>query len=452
MGVYVVVHDPVHGSVELHPVCVTIIDTVQFQRLRNIKQLGLCYYVYPGASHNRFEHSIGTCHLAGEFIRHLRRHQPELNITDKDVLCVEIAALCHDLGHGPFSHFFDNIFIPEIEPGSQWKHELASVEMFQHILNENEGVRNCFRKVGLDGKDIKFIKNLINPIKEFVANENHTGRGVDKAYLYNIVANKENGVDVDKWDYFARDCHHLGLTNQIDHKRIIKFARVLAIDGKRTEICFRDKTALSFYHMFRSRFELHCLAYKHKAVASMNEMLKDAFVQADSYIRRQGKYSQLTLSKAKHDMTAYTQLTDGVFDEILYSNESKLQKAKDILVRIHQRKLYKFVGEKSFNYDVDCKKILHEIAPDDQELVDQLVIYKLNLDYTNGNEDPVHKIHFYSKHSINQVLPYVQLSYSSVIPKAFSERFIYLFCKNDDFLEKAKYLFNCWLEKTCTVS
>lgn len=65
--------------------------------------LGTCYFVFPGASHNRFEHSIGTCVLAGMMLQHLQSSQPELEITDRDILVVKVAALCHDLGNCLFS-------------------------------------------------------------------------------------------------------------------------------------------------------------------------------------------------------------------------------------------------------------------------------------------------------------------------------------------------------------
>ncbi|XP_052400803.1 uncharacterized protein LOC127948409 [Carassius gibelio] len=134
-------NDPIHGQIELHPLLVKIIDTPQFQRLRHIKQLGGTYLVYPGATHTRFEHSLGMAHLAGSLLKVLREKQDqyidkierdikklgekqeelkekkEEHITEKDMLCVQIAALCYNLGHGPFSHLFEK-FIRKAWPGA----------------------------------------------------------------------------------------------------------------------------------------------------------------------------------------------------------------------------------------------------------------------------------------------------------------------------------------------
>jgi len=105
------VNDPIHGHIQLDKFILEYVDTTQFQRLRDLKQLGCAYYVFPGASHNRFEHSIGVCHLAGQLTNMLKTSQPELMITSREEKCLKIAGLCHDLGHGPFSHVFDNEFL-----------------------------------------------------------------------------------------------------------------------------------------------------------------------------------------------------------------------------------------------------------------------------------------------------------------------------------------------------
>ena len=112
-----------HGQISLHPLLIKIIDTPQFQRLRYLKQLGIIYYIYPSANHTRFEHCIGTSHLAGLLIKHLRESQPSLGITYADELCVKIAGLCHDLGHGPFSHLFEEVIekFETTENKDSWK-------------------------------------------------------------------------------------------------------------------------------------------------------------------------------------------------------------------------------------------------------------------------------------------------------------------------------------------
>ena len=79
------IFDPIHKYMEFEPLLLQIIDTPEFQRLRNIKQLGLCYYVFSGASHNRFEHSLGVAHLSGVLLKHLQNNQPELSISNRDI-------------------------------------------------------------------------------------------------------------------------------------------------------------------------------------------------------------------------------------------------------------------------------------------------------------------------------------------------------------------------------
>ena len=80
------------------------IDTYEFQRLRDLKQLGATYFVFPSATHTRFEHSIGVSHLAGKLMETLQKKQPRLKITAREIEVTRIAGLVHDIGQGPFSH------------------------------------------------------------------------------------------------------------------------------------------------------------------------------------------------------------------------------------------------------------------------------------------------------------------------------------------------------------
>eukprot|EP00953_Heterococcus_sp_UTEX-ZZ885_P013546 7739-Heterococcus_DN1.PRE.1 len=166
----------------LEPVLIAIMNTPQFQRLGSLKQLGTSDYVFRGATHTRFSHSVGVAHLAGRMVETFMRSQRNLDITRTDYLCVKIAALAHDLGHGAFSHVWDNLFmrsyVAELHPDKQkWSHEDGSIFMLQHLLKSN----NIDLKVyGLDsdgsGRDQLFIEEMIKGVDA----AERKGRGPNK--------------------------------------------------------------------------------------------------------------------------------------------------------------------------------------------------------------------------------------------------------------------------------
>ncbi|XP_049895567.1 deoxynucleoside triphosphate triphosphohydrolase SAMHD1-like, partial [Epinephelus moara] len=173
----------------------------------------------------------------------------------------------------------------------------------------------------------------------------YEGRPKDKSFLYEIVANKTNGVDVDKFDYFARDCHHLGIQNNFDHLRYFKFARVCEVKGQK-HICSRDKEVFNLYDMFHTRYSLHRRAYQHSVNKIVEFMIAEAFAKADKHIKIKGSGGEMfTLSGAKDDMEAYTKLTDDVFHQILNSSDQGLAEAREILHKIITRNHYKLLAE-----------------------------------------------------------------------------------------------------------
>ncbi|XP_026188987.1 deoxynucleoside triphosphate triphosphohydrolase SAMHD1-like, partial [Mastacembelus armatus] len=426
-----VFNDPIHGHIELHPLLIKIIDTPQFQRLRNIKQLGGAYFVYPGASHNRFEHSLGVAYLAGELVETLSRKQPELKIDDRDILCVQIAGLCHDLGHGPFSHLFDGMFIKEAreelkkskehgeheecEKCKEWKHEEASVKMFDYLMEDDE-VEEEMSEYHLTDQDVTFIKEMIDPKGQTKETDTpdwpHKGRGQEKSFLYEIVSNSTNGVDVDKFDYFARDSHHLGIQNNFDHRRFLEFARVCEVDGqKHKNICSRDKEEWNLIDMFNTRTGLHRRAYQHKVTKIIENMINDAFLKADPFIQIEGSGGKMfKLSTAIDDMEAYTKLTDNVFEQILNSSSDGLGPAREILERIVSRKLYVFLGECKVEMpstsDIPYSEWKEELAatgpadnnkldPEDFVIVDNTIAHGVQ---DKKSMECINNIYYYSKH------------------------------------------------------
>ncbi|KAL1021606.1 hypothetical protein UPYG_G00015470 [Umbra pygmaea] len=412
-----VFNDPIHGHIEIHPLLVKIIDTPQFQRLRYIKQLGGTYFVYPGASHNRFEHSIGVSHLAGLMVQGLKDRQG-LGITEDDILCVKIAGLCHDLGHGPFSHMFDQRFIPRIPSRFKWSHEEASLKMFDHMVEVN----NLKDEMTIHGlkvpDDLDFIKELINgPLK---SNESSLkGRPKEKFFLYEIVANKKNGIDVDKWDYFARDSYHLGIKNNFDCHRALSFTRVCEVEGLELKrICTRDKEVDNLYDMFHTRNCLHRRACQHKVGNIIEIMITEAFVLADPHIKIEGSGGKMfTMSKAIHDMEAYTKLTDQIFEQILYSSSSDLAEAREILKKITCRRLYKFVYQ--------TKDELDKVIPKDELKDDNIIVDAIEMDWGKKEKNPMDEVYIYKKGEPDKAfkIPRDQVT-NSLLPRKFGEQWI----------------------------
>ncbi|XP_068996911.1 deoxynucleoside triphosphate triphosphohydrolase SAMHD1-like [Embiotoca jacksoni] len=438
-----VFNDPIHGTMEIHPLLVTIIDTPQFQRLRHIKQLGGTYYVFPGASHNRFEHSIGVSHLAGEFLKTLKSNQPELNITERDILCVQIAGLCHDLGHGPFSHLFDDMFTPKLKQHNpaaaqiigDWTHEKASLLMFDHMVDVN-GLEPVMEQYGLElPDDCEFIKEMIGGPPD---DGQYVCRPNDKAFLYEIVANKTNGIDVDKFDYFARDCYHLGIKANFDHRRLFMFSRVMKVDGK-MHICFRDKEVNNLYDMFHTRICIH-RACKHKVTMSIQMMITDALLKADV---------QLHLSTAFHNPEAYTKLTDQVFEEILRSTSYRLKEAREILERLVCRDLYKLVGEAKLKHQPGreiSQGMIGSLEEELEGLGGDTEVIVVPFDYGMNDDDPIANSYFYRKNNGDQAFKMSPDQMSGLPPQRFSEKILRVYWKSPDVdrLEDVKRQFQTW--------
>ncbi|KAJ2777778.1 hypothetical protein H4R18_004973 [Coemansia javaensis] len=401
------VNDPIHGYISLTEDMVQCIDTPQFQRLRHLKQLGTGYFVFPGASHNRFEHCIGTAYLANRVVRGLAERQPELDVSERDVRCVTLAGLCHDLGHGPFSHVFDNQFIRRACPGAAWSHEHGSEMMLDYMIDSNH--------IEIDEADVRFIRQLIHGSMTPVAGE--------KMFLFDIVANKRNGVDVDKFDYIQRDCYNVGVRSSYDFSRLMLNSRVIG-----DEICYSHKEAFNLAEMFHTRYSLHKRVYGHHAAKAIDFMIVDALLAADPVLR---------ISEAIRDPRLYQSLTDEVIRDIERSTEPEMAAARGIVARIRTRDIYKFVDEfilppevaQSAHTAISAAEIVgHRADNDDFGEADVLVDIS-RIHYGMKQENPVDHISFYSKYNAGEKFPIASEFVSLCVPAKYEERILRIFTR-----------------------
>ncbi len=293
------IKDPLYGYIRITKSEKQIIDTLPVQRLRRIKQLAGAQYVYPAANHTRFEHSLGTMHLAGEIATNL------VEVSDKiDINKVRMAALLHDVGHGPLSHLFEPILLKFIDKS----HE----DMSMQIIQESE-INESLKKSGFDPKEISLLA---------------VGRLADKKrpFLDQII---RSSVDADKMDFLLRDSYHTGAGyGTIDMFRLIYTMDLL---DKNLAV---DATAISTLETFLlARLESFRTIYFHRTTRGAQIMVIRALENA---------MNELNLFGSDF-LTKYLQLDDCTLWQML-----KNSKSKDIIIDLDRRKLIKCAYEKTF--------------------------------------------------------------------------------------------------------
>ena len=223
--------------------------------------------------------------------------------------------------------------------------------LFDLLVAENQ-LEPEFERYGLDAGHRHFIKELVLGSKkeaDDVPGFVWVGQSPEKRFLYDIVANKRNGVDVDKLDYFARDCHMLHLSCSFDSQRLMRNSRVISVarDGEEaTEICFNHKSAFDLYDFFHTRHSLYKRAYFHKVSSAVDIMVGEALVLANDHFTVPGKDGKPTkMSDCHKDMHAYWRITEWIVRYIQHSTIPELAPSRAILERLWKRDLFVCSGE-----------------------------------------------------------------------------------------------------------
>lgn len=405
------VHDNVHGNIYLDQLSLKFIDTEQFQRLRDLKQLGLTNMVYPGAVHSRFEHSLGVYWLASEAVHTIKTHQGlELGIDRFDIQRVKLAGLLHDVGHGPFSHMFEREFLPRIFNNLEWSHEDMSLKMIDHIVSAHH--------IDIDSENLK-------KVKEMIASSGHASKRNmnEKQFLYDIVANNRNGIDVDKFDYIVRDSRACGLGCNFLFERLMETMRVMG-----DEICYRAKDYLTIHKLFATRADLHRTVYTHAKVKAIELMFVDALLKANDYLH---------ISDAIFELDKFLQIDDSIMKIIETSSAPELKESRDLILRIRRRDLYQFCNE--FSVPKDKLEHFKDVTPKDIVCSqkssgvtlkeEDIAVSNVRIDLTRGRNNPLESIKFFKDYESDEKFFIRDDRISHLLPAFYQDMLVRVYSK-----------------------
>lgn len=293
------IKDPIYGYVHITEAERRIIDSYPLQRLRRIRQLAGAEYVYPGANHTRFEHSIGVMHLAD-----MLTSNPQLSeiLSEDDAQMVRIAALLHDVGHGPFSHIFEHLLVKFMKK----THEDMTIWVV-----ENSELRDIISDLGYNPEIVS---------KLAVGSLNKPGM----AFLDQII---RSAIDVDKLDFVVRDTYHTGAKyGYVDVFRIIETMDVV------DENLVVDTSSLSALESFMlARIESFKSIYFHRVGRAVQIMLA------------------LALEKAKDELnlTSFNSVEEylALDDYNMWTMLKRCEASREIIERLEKRRLIKCAYE-----------------------------------------------------------------------------------------------------------
>jgi HD superfamily phosphohydrolase len=240
-----ILRDPIWNNIRVDELTLRLIDTDTFQRLRYVRQLGLAYLVYPGATHTRFEHGVGTYHLARGTLATMAEREGLGNTADDEPAVVRAAALLHDVGHYPFSHALEEI--------GQLHHE----DVARPLITTGSIAELLSSGIAADA-----------PLRVF-----ELVSGMSRSPLQGLIS---GSLDLDKIEYLKRDAFMCGVPyGEIDVERLTNSLLVLDDpESGRPAIGVLEKGLSALESLLFAKYQMYRNVYWHHAVRSATAMYK----------------------------------------------------------------------------------------------------------------------------------------------------------------------------------
>ncbi len=240
-----IIRDPLWNNIRLDDLALALVDTPVVQRLRYVRQLGLAYLVYPGATHSRFEHALGAYHLSGVALRLLHESGTGSPASAREHATVRAAALLHDVGHYPFSHALEEIGVTHHEALAR---PLIVDGPVAHILTQRLGT------TGPEDVFALIAARSLSPLQGLIS----------------------GSIDIDKIEYLKRDATMCGVPyGEIDVDRLLNSIVIVDHpDDGRPTIGIREKGLSALESLLFAKYQMYRNVYWHHAVRSATAMYK----------------------------------------------------------------------------------------------------------------------------------------------------------------------------------
>ena len=331
-----VLKDPVHSYIHInYEVVWNCLDSKEFQRLRRIRQLGGDFQVYPTAEHSRFSHSLGVYEIVRRMVTEIKSLSVELSEYDK--ICVMLAGLLHDVGHGPFSHAFEHV--------TKHSHEDYTAKI---ILGETE-LNQVLTEVSP-----RLPEDIVSIIEHNHPND----------ILNQIISGQ---LDADRMDYLLRDSYFSATSyGQFDLERILRTMRVRKIDENKKALVVKYTGIHSVEDYIMARYQMYWQVYYHPVARSYEAVfiqlfnrLKDIFKENKEYFSDM-KVLIPFLEKSVVSVEEYFKLDE---NSLLYCcsliQDKDDEIAADLARRLQNRRLFEYVDYSEENL-AQIKNMLRE--------------------------------------------------------------------------------------------